>query len=478
MRKRYIARLPDQVGAFMKASEIVSNIGGNIIRCSYNKAVDVNTLFLDVTGSPSQIEDITTALKNSGYIAKEDISAKVLLLELKLEDKPGSVYPILELINNYNFNISYISSAQNGTNFQNFKLGIYIEKTSSIQEFLSKASEICEVKIVDYDMSEKYLDNTVFYMAFAGTVAEKLNLDSDGRHKLLLYSNVIMQALDELDKPSHKTFEFIGNFADCIAKYKGNAFNCKLYNISLAEGVFMYVIEPPVGACTYIIQKENELLFIDCGFACYREEMINILDIMISGYKDMKKEIIITHSDIDHCGLLDMFDKVYVTQSSYNNFLAENSHEPNIRESKVEHLPYCKISKVMSGYKPPKMETLKIIGERDHRTPDALEYLRDIQLLGETFEIYQGNGGHVAGEIVIKCERLKVIFTGDVMVNVKGFSKEQHEFNLIAPYLMTSVNTDSKKALQERKALSKIFDLSKYNVCCGHGSVINIGKAK
>ena len=478
MRKRYITRMPDQVGAFMKASKIVSNTGANIVRCSYNKAVDVNTLFLDVTGTNSQIDEITAELTSQGYIAKEDITSKVLLLELKLNDEPGAVYPILELISKYNFNISYISSAQNGSECQNFKLGIYIDNTHNVQEFLGKASDICPVKIVDYDMSEKYLDNTVFYMSFASTVAEKIGLDSDARHKLLLYSNMIMQKLDEQDKPAHKTFEFIGHFADCLAKYRGSTFNCRLLNISLAEGVYLYVIEPPVGATTYIIQKGSDLLFVDCGLACYREEMNNILDIMILGYQDMNKEIIITHSDIDHCGLLDMFDKVYVTKSSYDNFYNENNHEPNIRESKPEHLPYCKISKVLSGYKPPSMDKLVIIGERDNSSTSSLEHICDMHLIGEEFEIYQGDGGHVGGEIVIKSERLKTVFTGDIMVNVKGFSSAQHEFNLIAPYLMTSVNTDSCKALGERKALAKMFDLSKYNVCCGHGGVIEINKCK
>ena len=327
-------------------------------------------------------------------------------------------------------------------------------------------------------MSEKYLDNTVFYMSFAAEVSEKLNLTSKGRHKLIVYSNMIMQTLDELNKPSHKTFEYIGNFADCIAKYKGSAFNCKLYNISLVDDIYMYVIEPPVGANTYIIRKGNHLLFVDCGFACYREEMKNILDIMIIDYSKLKKELILTHSDIDHAGLMDMFDKVYVTQESYDNFEAENNHTPNIRESNEEHLPYCKISKIMSGYNPPPMNILKVIGSRKKDSTAAIEYLCDLKLLGEKFEIYIGNGGHVGGEIVIKCERLSLLFTGDIMVNGKGFSKEQQEFNMIAPYLMTSVNTDSKKALQERKSLSKLFDLSKYNVCCGHGAVINKGKGK
>ena len=35
------------------------------------------------------------------------------------------------------------------------------------------------------------------------------------------------------------------------------------------------------------------------------------------------------------------------------------------------------------------------------------------------------------------CDELKIIFSGDIFVNVKGFTKEQKEFNQLAPFLMT-----------------------------------------
>ena len=63
--------------------------------------------------------------------------------------------------------------------------------------------------------------------------------------------------------------------------------------------------------------------------------------------------------------------------------------------------------------------------------------------------------------------KFKIVFTGDIFVNIKGFSKDQEEFNLIAPYLMTSVNVDSEKAIISRKeVLNKFKD---YLICPGHG---------
>ena len=57
MKKTYVASLPDQVGSFLEASRLLSSLGINITRLSYNKAVDTNTLFLEVNGAPEQIAE-------------------------------------------------------------------------------------------------------------------------------------------------------------------------------------------------------------------------------------------------------------------------------------------------------------------------------------------------------------------------------------------------------------------------------------
>ena len=48
MKKSYMTTMPDKSGAFLQASRIILRHGGNITRASYNKAVDVHALFVDV----------------------------------------------------------------------------------------------------------------------------------------------------------------------------------------------------------------------------------------------------------------------------------------------------------------------------------------------------------------------------------------------------------------------------------------------
>ena len=54
MKKTYVTKMPDHIGAFLKASRCFSELGINITRVSYNKAVDSNTLFIEVEGEQEQ----------------------------------------------------------------------------------------------------------------------------------------------------------------------------------------------------------------------------------------------------------------------------------------------------------------------------------------------------------------------------------------------------------------------------------------
>ena len=47
-RKTFVTSMPDNAGAFLRASKIIARNHGNIVRVSYNKAVDLHMLFIDV----------------------------------------------------------------------------------------------------------------------------------------------------------------------------------------------------------------------------------------------------------------------------------------------------------------------------------------------------------------------------------------------------------------------------------------------
>ena len=80
--------------------------------------------------------------------------------------------------------------------------------------------------------------------------------------------------------------------------------------------------------------------------------------------------------------------------------------------------------------------------------------------------------GSSISRMVSKKEAL-VPCSGDIMVNIPGFTPEQAAFNRLAPYLMTSVNMDSRRASLEREALLRRFPVGEYVYCCGHGAILD-----
>ena len=59
--------MPDRVGAFYLADRCITNLGLNITRVSYNKAVETHTLFLEVEGSEEELKAIS--LPEGGWMA-------------------------------------------------------------------------------------------------------------------------------------------------------------------------------------------------------------------------------------------------------------------------------------------------------------------------------------------------------------------------------------------------------------------------
>ncbi len=468
LKQTYITRMPDKAGAFLQASRIIAGNGGNIVRVNYNKSVDVHTLFIEVNAEESAHKHILRELSDIGYLTEAKSEQKVILIVLKLTDKVGAVTPVLEIINNYEINVTYISSHENGTPHQYFKMGLLIENTDEIKSLLEDISKICEVKIIDYDITEKSLDNTVFYITFANEMREILSLTQEQTNEVIIHSNKIMQMLDERNELPLKTFDYIKQFARFVVSQKGDKFHADIEVKELSGGITVYLIQPPCGSNTYIIKSGNELLFVDCGFPCYKNEMMKIFTELLGDLSSYRKSIVITHADIDHIGLLDLFDTVYMSGSCYENFLAEHDSMPNFREQNTLHEPYCKLSKIISDYTSPSIERCVVIG---NKTDDELiSVTGKLDFANLTFDIYEGCGGHVKGEVVIVCEQLKILFTGDIFVNAKGFSEKQKQFNLLAPYLMTSVNVDSFKAKKLREHIAKEY--VGFTAYPGHGTEI------
>lgn len=468
MKKTYVTNMPDHIGAFLKASKRFAELGINVTRVSYNKAVDSHTLFIDAEGEEEKLKKASEFLKEIGYLLSGDESSEIILLEFRLEDRPGSVTAVLELINKFNFNISYISSEEDGSGFQSFKMGLYVDGASGLTEFLSQAEKLCEVKVLEYSRTEKIFDNSIFYNTYVDGLVKSMGLTKENKERLLVNVNLAMQTLDERGLSPFKTFDSISKFATLIAESKGDNFKPRITEHFITDKTKITLIEPDCGSNTAIIESDGERCFVDSGYACYREEMLKVIKSIVPDFKTRREKIIVTHADVDHCGLLNEFDEVIVSERTAQCLSLESDNKAGFREKNRLHKPYVNICKILTKYQP--LQTFRLRHTWEKAQLNAMLNMVGKFIVGELdFTVYEGKGGHLLGEIVLIDFKHRVAFSGDVFINLSDLTKKQAEYNQYAPILMTSVDTDAKLCAAERVAFLQLLDSGVWNIFGGHG---------
>lgn len=186
-------------------------------------------------------------------------------------------------------------------------------------------------------------------------------------------------------------------------------------------------------------------------------------------YDRMKKKILITHADVDHCGLLPLFDEIITSERSAECLLAEYLGRDGFREQNALHKPYINICKILTGYTPPAPEKVKAIHEKRPYTEAPLVQTGFFSFGDIHFEVYEGIGGHLPGELVLIDYENHIAFTGDIYINIKEFTVEQAKYNRYAPILMTSVDTDPEVCAKERKAIMQRLGAGNWQIFGAHG---------
>ena len=469
MRKTYVTSMPNRIGAFLKASKCFSELGINITRVSYNKAVDSHILFIDAEGTREQLQKADIELEKIGYLQNRDTKTSIVLLEFCLKDVPGSVTDVLTLIDNFNFNISYISSQENGTDYQYFKMGLYVDDSHKITEFLIEVEKICKVRVIDYNSSEKVYDNSIFYNTYVMGLSQTMGLHADVSKELLVNVNLAMQTLDEQGLSPYRTFDSISKFAELLGASKGRNFSPRISTHKITDNTEIILIEPPCGSNTIIINSNGNILFVDSGYACYKEEMQNIFKKIIPDYDKIKKVILVTHADVDHCGLLSMFDEVITSQKTALCLRNEYNGKNGYREENPLHKPYINICKLLTSYQCTNPDKITALWRNTQEITEPLTQIGFYDFEELHFEVYEGKGGHLPGEIVLIDYQNHIAITGDIYINTHGLTPQQAEYNQYAPILMTSVDTDSSLCAQERKAILQRLGVGNWQIFGAHG---------
>ena len=196
--------------------------------------------------------------------------------------------------------------------------------------------------------------------------------------------------------------------------------------------------------------------------------MLALLKILVPEFDSIVKRVFVTHTDVDHCGLLPMFDEIYVSGKSALCLRNEFEGKDGYREMNPLHKPYVRICKALTSYMPPDPDKLRIIGE-ECEINEPLKRTGCLDIGELHFDLYEGQGGHLTGESVLIDSEHRIAFTGDIYVNMKDMTDRQAQYNKYAPILMTSVDTSIKQCTIERNFFFDLLEESNWQVFGGHG---------
>ena len=479
-RKTFVTITPNRTGAFLVSAKIIAKHQGNIVRVSYNKAVDLHTLFIDVEASEEALKCIGHELDEIGYLSGKLPEINVVMIEIRIPDKAGALIPVLEILNRFEINISYINSIEESGDYQDFAMGLLMDNPGLINRLLNQIGEMYPVKVTGYSGPGNCPDNSIFYLNLANEAKESLQLPQDQLLEFISEANRVLQMLQRTNENPVTVFEHIRKFLHFVSSHQGDRFQYRLRTLHLTQKVTLHAIEPVCGSNTYILKTDEEIVLIDSGYALYYPEMKKVLHALCPDWDACKKRLYITHADVDHCGLLSHLEQeatLVLNQKSADSIRRQQLGIRDYRELQAFCFGYSKLSRMISGYIPPKLTQAVIYGEDAPQEHGELLPIGELSIGDVQFDILEGSGGHVYGEEIFVSRKLGVLFTGDNFLNVKGFTSELQSFHAIAPYLMRSVNVDSRKASKMRKDIQAMAENlagergSPCLICGGHGAL-------
>ena len=200
----------------------------------------------------------------------------------------------------------------------------------------------------------------------------------------------------------------------------------------------------------------------------------NVVDTLVfrrilPDFDSMKKTILVTHADVDHCGLLPLFDDVLASPRTAECLRNEFMGNDGFREKNPLHKPYINICKILTSYKAVHSDKLTALWNHVDPLREPLTQIGFFDFGELHFEVYEGKGGHLPGEIVLIDYTHHLAFTGDVYINIHGLTPEQAAYSQYAPILMTSVDTDPKLCAEERKAVMQRLGVGGWQIFGAHG---------
>ena len=472
--------MPDTPGSLHQAAEIIKKYNGNINRIQFDRRIDPGTVFYEVTATDDAYHGITRDLAGIGYLQTSLKPLNFLKFAVFLPHRPGALFEFLQYTTSAGANIAYIDFDDKGRHPDRLTVSLSLEQNPEVEHLLDQLKSRYRLDILEYDTTGRHLDDTVFYVRYAQAVRE---LIGDSEEPFLLSflgeTNHIAQELTDRGCNPRQVFDSVLSTGRSMNASNGGNFYADVQKFMITKHAALYCFQPPCGGSLFIIQTPGEMVMIDTGYGIYHDAIMAMLSRY--GVGDLRKlsHIIVTHADADHCGAAGFFDvPVFMHEGTLDIIRTNNRAYGSTSDHSSLDEFYTRMINLFSKFNTPKDS--RCFGKPDGTMRGIFPVIGKFCIGDIAFEILDGLGGHTHGQVFLFSPGHGILFAADSVINFASMTKERADYSSLAAFLVTSVNVDSKRASQERKALLALAqetdDIQKKSgkrclICGGHGAV-------
>ncbi len=479
-RHSFITRMPDEPGALHRAASIARRYGANINRLHYDRRIDPATVFFEITAREEAFQNILEELDAIGFLQTSLRPAGFLKIAIHIPHRSGALDEFLTHITSAHANIAFLDFDDSGRHPDRLVVSLSVDDSHRADTLLNELKSRYRMEILEYDTTGKRLDDTVFYLWFAQELRELIGEAEDSfLLRLLGDINHIVQELMNQEKDPKLVFQSVLSTGKTLHATTGSGFYADVQQVSLSAHTTLYCFQLPCGGNLYLFSAPGEMVLVDTGYGIYYPDINRMLQRYGLGDVTLLRRIVITHGDADHAGGAGQYHAcAWMHPATWNIIETSNRAYGSHAETSILEAVYTKLINTFSAFSIP--HSVQLFREPTGRTRGIFPVIGEIEIGEIRFEVLEGLGGHLVGQIYLYSPSHGLLFTADTVINFGSLTAERQEYNSLAVNLVTSVNVDSAIASRERKellALARETDRQlapeggRCRICGGHGAI-------
>lgn len=117
--------------------------------------------------------------------------------------------------------------------------------------------------------------------------------------------------------------------------------------------------------------------------------MLGVFKKVVPNFNSIEKTILVTHADVDHCGLLTLLDEIIASPKTASCLKNEYLGNDGYREKNPLHKPYINICKILTSYIAVDPEKITVLGKEIENLTEPLTQIGFFEFEELHFEVYE-----------------------------------------------------------------------------------------